>query len=256
MDTWNSKQYLKFAKERTQPSVDLVNRISLIDPLDILDVGCGPGNSTATLYAKYPNAAILGIDHSKEMIEAARKAYPALSFALCDAGSELPLLKKQFDIVFSNACIQWIPHHEQLLQEMMQLIKPGGMLAIQTPMNDDEPIHQIIEEIIHSKVWKDKIQQPRIFFNLSQTAYYDILSTYAEEVTLWETTYFHVMKSHEAILEWYRGTGLRPYLAVLSAQDQIMFEKVIYDRLVTAYPKQKNGDILFRFPRFFMLASK
>ncbi len=146
MTDWNSEQYLKFKNERTQPAMDLVNRINIDSPKKIIDIGCGPGNSTQILAQRFHNAYIVGVDNSLNMIETARRDYPNLDFKTCDASKDLSTLDNNFDIVFSNACIQWIPDHSQLLENMMGLLKPGGILAVQTPMNYNEPIHKIIGE--------------------------------------------------------------------------------------------------------------
>ena len=257
MAKWNSSQYLKFGAERTQPAVDLANRIGVEAPEKIIDIGCGPGNSTEVLARRFPGARVLGIDSSPEMIEAAKRDHPDLAFRLCDAGRDLPLLGQgTFDVVFSNACIQWIPDHPKLLRDMMNLLRPGGMLAVQTPMNYDEPIHRIIGEVVRSEKWAARFPNPRIFYNLTQGEYFDLLSELSSDFTLWQTIYFHRLKSHENIIEWYRGTGLRPYLSALSEAERPAFEREIFRRVVSAYPKQKNGEIIFRFPRFFFLATK
>lgn len=255
MSSWDSKQYLKFSKERTQPAIDLANRIE-INPQSIIDIGCGPGNSTAVLAEKFPNAKILGIDNSENMIISAKKNYPNIEFMLCDAENGFADIERKFDVVFSNACIQWIPNHKKLLNNMMSLLNKDGILAIQTPMNYEEPIHKIIAEVTKSDKWKDKFPNPRIFYNLMPSEYYDILDEISTDFSMWTTTYFHRMKSHNNIMEWYRGTGLRPYLAVLNESDRIKFEKDILEEVVKAYPKQKNGEIIFKFPRFFFIARK
>lgn len=190
------------------------------------------------------------------MIEAARAQHPAIRFMPCDASKDLRLLDKDYDIVFSNACIQWIPDHNTLLKNMMSLLKPGGIMAVQTPMNYEEPIHLIIRQVSASAKWASKFGNPRIFYNLTPGEYYDLLSELASDFCVWQTTYFHKMKSHSDIMEWYRATGLRPYLNVLSESDKPDFEKDIYHELIRAYPKQKNGEIIFRFPRFFFTATK
>lgn len=256
MEKWDSTQYLKFGKERTQPAIDLVSRIGDINPRKIIDIGCGPGNSTNVLARRYPGAFILGIDNSPDMIEAAKKDYPQLHFMLCDAGSDLNKLDRDFDIVFSNACIQWVPNHHELIRSMLDLLSPNGILAVQTPMNYDEPIHQIIGRVSTCKKWDAKFPNKRIFYNLSQGEYYDLLSETASDFCMWQTTYFHRMQSHKEILEWYRGTGLRPYFEALSKPDQLEFEKDIYNKICSAYPEQKNEEIIFRFPRFFFIAVK
>ena len=256
MSDWSSSQYLKFENERTQPAIDLVNRIYINNPQKILDIGCGPGNSTQVLSMKFPNAYILGIDNSANMIETAKKNYPKLDFKNWDATNDLASLGIDFDIVFSNACIQWIPNHDKLIKNMIEILNPRGILAIQTPINYQEPIHKIIVEISTSDKWKAEFLNPRIFFNLTQSEYFDLLSNISSQFSLWETTYFHIMKSHNDIIEWYRGTGLRPYLNVLSQEKKSIFENEVFDRIVALYPQQKNGDIIFRFPRLFFIATR
>ena len=155
MEDWNSVQYLKFKDERTQPAIDLVNRINIDNPRKIIDIGCGPGNSTQVLAQKFPNAYILGVDNSLNMIETAKRDYPNLDFKVCDVSRDLLTLDCDFDVVFSNACIQWIPNHNQLLRNLMRLLKTDGILAVQTPMNYKEPIHQIIGEVSTSEKWKN-----------------------------------------------------------------------------------------------------
>ena len=117
--SWNSQQYLRFKTERTQPAIDLVNRINMDNPKRIIDIGCGPGNSTQVLASRYPNAYILGVDNSENMIETAKKNYPGLDFKICDVSVELSQFDSDFDIVFSNACIQWIPDHKNLIKELL-----------------------------------------------------------------------------------------------------------------------------------------
>lgn len=254
MGGWNAGDYLKFGTERTQPAVDLACRIWLSNPASVLDVGCGPGNSTSVLRARFPGAEIMGIDSSEEMLRAARENLPGLEFLRCDVSRELPALNRRFDVVFSNACIQWVPDHPALLKNLMGLLNPGGMLAVQTPMNYEEPIHQIIGRTAESKRWREKIREPRIFYNLRQEEYFDLLSELSSRFDLWQTTYFHRMRSHEAIMDWYRSTGLRPYLEALREKDRAEFEREIFQQVKEAYPVQKNGEIIFRFPRFFFTA--
>lgn len=256
MPQWNSEQYLKFKTERTQPAIDLAARIARSGPLSVLDVGCGPGNSTAVLRERFPQAQILGIDSSENMVQAAKESCPDCDFLLCAVPDGLAAWKRRFDVIFSNACLQWVPNHKQLIPQLMDCLKPGGLLAVQTPMNYEEPIHQIIGRISVSERWKSRFLNPRIFYNLRQEAYFNLLSGCASDFTLWQTTYFHRLSSHEAILDWYRGTGLRPYLEVLSEAEKKEFESDILKELVPAYPVQENGQIIFRFPRFFFLAER
>lgn len=256
MADWNSAQYLKFATERTQPSFDLAARISSCNPAKAIDIGCGPGNSTAVLKQTFPHADILGVDSSENMIAAARKDYPYLQWRVCDATRDLTPMAGEFDLVFSNACIQWVPDHPTLLKNMLGLLKKGGTLAVQVPMNFDEPIHQLIGEVSSSAKWGSHFQNPRIFYTLTPSEYFDLLSEYAAEFSMWSTTYYHVMESHDDILEWYRGTGLRPYLDALNESERPDFIQDIREQIKLRYPAQKNGKIIFRFPRFFFTARR
>lgn len=254
MADWDSTQYLKFKTERTQPAIDLIHRIQLDSPHKILDIGCGPGNSTQVLASRFPNAKITGIDTSENMIHTAKQQHPELEFLVCDAGTDLPTLGNDYDLVFSNACIQWIPNHRKLLPDMMNLLGSGGVLAVQVPMNYEEPIHKLIGEVSLSSKWEPFFSNPRFLFNMEQGEYFDVLSEISSEFTLWQTTYFHHMKSHSDILEWYRSTGLKPYFDVLPDDKKPLFEHDILERIQSSYPKQKNGTIIFRFPRFFFTA--
>lgn len=256
MADWNATLYSKFLKDRTQPSIDLVNRISLDKPKSIIDIGCGPGNSTKVLKDKFPNARVIGIDSSQDMIKTASGNYDDIEFMLFDATKDFDKLNEKFDIVFSNACIQWIPNHRKLLADMMSILNDGGIMAVQTPMNYKEPIHRIIEELVFSDKWKNHFPNPREFYNLQQEEYFDLLSEISADFTIWETIYCHRMSSHESIMDWYRSTGLRPYLSALSDKDSKEFEKEVFEQIQKEYPIQKNGEIIFRFPRFFFTAIK
>lgn len=255
MADWNSEQYLKFGNERTQPAVDLANRIMADSPRKIVDIGCGPGNSTAVLANKFKGAYILGIDNSPGMLESARKAYPELDFKLCDASTDLPGLGSGFDIVFSNACIQWVPDHHRLLRDMMSLLGPEGVLAVQVPLQYDLLVHKIICETALEETWRSKLAGTRAFYNLKQSEYFDVLSEISSDFSMWETTYYHRLKSHSDIIEWYRGTGLRPYLNLLDEEKQREFERDILAKVSQRYPIQKNGEVIFRFPRLFFIAT-
>lgn len=256
MPDWDSAQYLKFGSQRTQPARDLAARLPAENPVEVLDVGCGPGNSTEVLAKRYPDARILGIDSSPEMVAAASHSHPDLEFRLCDAGRELAQLDRQFDVVFSNACIQWISDHPMLLKNLLGLLKKDGVLAVQVPMNHQEPVHRVIGEITARERWNKRIGKARIFHQLTPEGYFDLLAKLSPVFDIWQTTYFHRMRSHEDILEWYRGTGLRPYLAQLSDEERPDFEREILTELRRTYPKQENGEIIFRFPRLFFIAGR
>ena len=256
MAQWNAEQYLKFKRERTQPSYDLAGRIDVKNPQSIIDIGCGPGNSTSVLAGKFKGAYILGVDKSENMINTAKKDYPSIDFAVFDAEKDFDKINRGFDVVFSNACIQWVPNHPALIRNMFNLLNPGGVLAVQVPINYREPIHQIINEISHNSKWSAKFKVQREFYTLTSSEYFDLLSEITDDFSMWETVYYHRMKSHKDIMEWYKGTGLRPYLEVLSADEAADFENDIYSEVIKSYPLQKRGEIIFRFPRLFFTAVK
>lgn len=256
MSDWNSNQYLKFVNERTHPAVDLINRIEFVNPYKIIDIGCGPGNSTNALVSRFTDAYVLGIDYSLNMVKKAKSNYPDVDFKLFDASGDLSALGSDFDIVFSNACIQWLPNHSALLNNMFGLLKNGGILAVQLPDNFDQPIHKIITEVAARNEWSPKFNLPRVFYNLKPEEYYDIISGISENFSIWRTEYFHTMKSCGDIIEWYRSTGLKPYLDVLSESEKAAFENDVFLEVEKAYPIRKNGCVIFKFPRLFFTAEK
>lgn len=254
MTQWDSSLYLKYEQERTQPSRDLAARLPQKGVARVLDVGCGPGNSTHVLRRRYPCAYILGTDSSENMIARARQSYPQENWQVLSAPDGFRRLPCDFDVVFSNACIQWIPRHPALISAMMELLRPGGTLAVQVPMNFHEPVHRIIHTVIHLGKWSGLLPQKRIYHTLAPEEYYAHLSAISSNVSIWQTIYYHSMDSAEDILDWYRGTGLRPYLEQLPAGKKEELEEDILTLLRQEYPMQENGKIIYRFPRFFFTA--
>lgn len=255
MSDWNSEQYLKFKAQRTQPAIDLAARLG-DSPSEVIDLGCGPGNSTRVLKNRFPNAHIIGADSSENMLQKARSENPDLEFAMLDINGDLSAYHGKYDVAFSNACFQWLPNHRELLPRVFELLRSGGVLAVQIPMNYDEPIHKIIRRISESPKWSDKFSEKRIFGTLTIPEYHDIISSMTNDFELWQTTYCHRMPSIESIIEWYRSTGLRTYLAALSEEDGAEFIAEISAQLEKEYSKQANGEIIFRFPRFFFIAKR
>lgn len=254
MADWNPELYLKFKKERTQPALDLAARLELF-PAKALDVGCGPGNSTQVVAQRFPGVKLLGVDSSASMVDAARRAHPEMEFLQCDVSAQLDALPHDFDLVFSNACIQWVPDHPKLIPGLLGLLKPGGVLAVQVPVNFEEPIHQIISRTVEREEWRERIPYHRSFYTLKPEEYFDLLAESAGDFTLWETVYMHRMPSHEAIMEWYSSTGLRPYLeAAADREAREGFYGEVFRQVKEAYSVQGNGEVIFRFPRLFFIA--
>ncbi|SMC70617.1 methyltransferase domain-containing protein [Sporomusa malonica] len=257
MKDWNPNLYLKFEKERTQPVIDLISRIEKDNPERIIDIGCGPGNSTRQLKNKWPQADITGLDSSPNMIQKAKENLPGLKWVIGDAGADLTQLGK-FDIVFSNAAIQWIPNNEQLLPKLFSLLKDSGILAVQVPNITDMGIKIAIQKTVEARKWNEYfVSATAETFYYPPQFYYDILSRLTSEISLWETHYYHVMDSHKSIVDWYTSTGLRPLLDKLPNEDlRFEFSQDILRNIETEYNFQQDGKVLFRFRRIFFTASK
>lgn len=256
MQDWDSAQYVKFEEERTQPARDLAGAIPLTGAAKILDVGCGPGNSTRVLMDTFPGAAVLGADTSDNMLAAARVALPKATFVKCDIAGNVSALGGDYDIVFSNACLQWVPGHPKLIPRLLGLLRPGGVLAVQVPMQDRAHIHTIVGTAASQPPWSRHIPQEPLFHTLTEQAYIDLLTSLSPQYRVWKTVYYHIFDSHDIILEWYRGTGLRPYLHALPQEQRPAFEAHILEKVRAAYPQQQNGQVAFPFPRFFFVVQK
>lgn len=255
MSDWNSNQYMKFGAERTQPSVDLINRLGSLEPKRILDLGCGPGNSTKQLANRFKNAEILGIDYSEDMLEKARKTYPELNFKRCSVPEELDEAEGKFDLIFSNACIHWIPNHRELIPALFDKLCEGGTLAIQIPYIQKAPFYRLLNLLVDTGEWK-KLSTVHNFHNLFPEEYYDILSSLSTEFNIWETTYYHTVPSHDGVIEWYKGSGLRPYLDMLDDREKPNFLADLNEIIAENFPRRENGSIILKMPRLFFTAKK
>ncbi len=197
MSDWNADLYLKFKSQRTQPAIDLANRVRESSPRKVADIGCGPGNSTAILKSLFPDSDIEGIDNSQNMIQKAQNNYEGIRFRLCDVHE----LGGGYDLLFSNACLQWVPDHESLLPELMQKLNPGGLLAVQIPMNGSEPLYQIITDVANEPKWNLKDICFEKNKTLSPNEYIDILSSCSRDFQIWETAYYHRLPTHQALVD-------------------------------------------------------
>lgn len=255
MSDWQPKQYLKFKNERTQPTIDLAGRIDIADPKRIIDIGCGPGNSTEILRRRWPGAEIIGLDNSANMLEKAAADHPDIKWILMDASSDLSSLG-EFDVVFSNAVLQWIPNHEELIPKLYRLLSQGGVLAVQAPYIKELPVYSDIIRTAGSSKWSVYFRQiPEFPKHCSLKHYYDIVCDLTENLAVWQTDYIHVMNSHADIVEWYKGTGLRPFLDMLPGESEKREFTLDYvNSLYESYPAEKNGKILLPFRRVFFLA--
>ena len=253
---WDSETYLKFEKERTQPAIDLVRRVEGRNVSSVLDVGCGPGNSSAVIKSVFPEAEILGIDFSADMIERAKKDYPDITFEQWDADEFTEKTGKKFDLIFSNACLQWLPDQFKTIKNLYKLLNDNGIMAIQIPCNFDEPIHHLIHKVVTGEKWKTVFKQQRNYVMGTVEDYFNVISALSDEYDIWTTTYHHVLPSHEALWAWYEGTGLRPYLSQIDDSMRDEFKKDFMEEIKKNYPLQKNGKVIFDFPRLFFTIEK
>jgi trans-aconitate 2-methyltransferase len=255
MSDWSPGNYLKFRNERTQPSIDLVGRIKINDPQTIIDIGCGPGNSTQILALKWPDADIIGLDSSESMIAQAKNDFPKLNWVYGKA--EEINNDKKYTVVFSNAALQWMPNHEKLIPKLWDIIENDGVFAAQIPAFEKMDISVAIKTVLEKEKWiKCKIVETNIQIYNGLDYYYELLCGKTNTIELWETHYYHIMSSWESIIDFIEATALRPYLNELKDEEKTKFKKEILEELKKYYKKQTNEKILFPFKRTFIIAYK
>jgi trans-aconitate 2-methyltransferase len=257
MPTWDAKQYLRFNDQRTRPCRELAARIGIEAPGRVIDLGCGPGNSTSVLAERWPKCELTGLDSSPDMIAAARKSYPQMNWQTGDIAAWAEKNRQPHDIVFSNAALQWVENHAALFPKLLTRVAGGGALAIQMPGNFDAPAHGIMREMAASPAWRGHFPPAGIreWHVHDLPAYHDILAPVAATVDFWETEYLHVMEDAAGIVEWYKGTGLRPFLDALANEElRARFMAEYLERIRRAYPVRGDGRVIFPFRRLFLVA--
>ncbi|KRP55903.1 trans-aconitate 2-methyltransferase [Pseudomonas trivialis] len=252
--TWSAKQYTLFEQQRTRPVRDLVAAIPNRAVHTAVDLGCGPGNSTQVLAERYPQAQVIGMDSSEDMLLDARQRLPALDFELADIGVWNPA--RQFDVILANASLQWLPDHARLYPHLVSHLTPGGTLAVQTPDNLAEPAHQLARDVAAQGPWSAKIGAVRHNPRHTASDYYEWLSQHCSTVDVWRTTYLHPLADHAAVVEWFKGSALRPFLAPLSDDEKAAFLREYHTRISQAYPALSDGTVLLPFPRLFIIATR
>ena len=253
---WSAAQYLKFDKERTRPSHDLLAQVPLTSPGRVIDLGCGPGNSTAVVAAQYPDAGIEGIDTSPDMLDKARKALPRAKFAQGDLATFAP--DEPVDLMFSNAVFHWLSFEDRIptIKRLLQHLRPGGVFAMQVPDNHLEPSHTAMRAVAEDGPWAELLAQKKPALGPFQTVQelYDELVPLSSSLDIWHTIYQHPVNGHEGVVEWVKGTGLRPFLDPLGAEDRELFLSKYLAKLKELYPVSADGKVLLRYPRLFLVA--
>ncbi|WP_242613968.1 trans-aconitate 2-methyltransferase [Actinomadura roseirufa] len=253
---WDPAQYGAFGDERARPFAELVARIGAVEPRRVADLGCGSGELTATLARRWPGAVVEALDASPDMIAAARRhEIPGrLGFAVGDVASWAP--REPVDVIVSNAVLHWVPEHPALLPRWAGALAPGGWLAFQVPGNHDAPSHALLRELCRSPRWKDALGTVlRADPVLTPSGYLDLLGRHGYTVDAWETTYTQVLHGDDPVLEWVKGTTLRPVLSILGPADTEEFLDSYRALLRTAYPATSYGTV-FPFRRVFVIASR
>lgn len=257
MSDWNPNLYRQFEDERTRPARELLARVPLTAARRIYDLGCGPGNSTELLVARFPDADVVGTDNSAAMLADARQRLPQQTFQLSDIADWAPDGAAP-DLVYANASLQWLGDHATLIPRLFATLAPGGVLAAQMPDNLDEPSHRLMREVAGEAPWAAAIGDAGAVRSrlLEAGQYYDLLARDAVQVDVWHTVYRHPMASANAIVQWLRSTGLRPFLDALDAPLQQSFLAEYERRIDLAYPARADGQRLLAFPRLFIVAQR
>jgi trans-aconitate 2-methyltransferase len=257
---WDPQEYLRFSGERGRPFADLLARVPVTDPGYVVDLGCGPGNLTATLAVRWPDAEIVGVDSSAEMIDQARAEYDdggasarRLTFVAADLRTWRP--ERPADVLVSNATLQWVPGHLELLDDLVAATCPGGWLAFQVPGNFGQPSHTELAAVCSSPRWRDRLADADLArpWSAEPADYLERLTPHSANVDVWETTYVQVLDGADAVLRWMQGTGLRPVLSELDEAERAEFLEEYGARLRMAYPQRAFGTVL-PYRRIFAVA--
>lgn len=255
MPSWDPDLYARYKAWRDRPALDLMVQIPDRRYREIWDLGCGTGEHAALLALRHPLARVHGLDSSPEMLRQAKNRQSDVDWVLSDIEAFAPPVAP--DLIFTNAALQWLPDHAALLPRLTGMLAPGGVFACQMPMAWETEHHRILRETAEQGPWASRTRDAR---RINPTppldACYDWLSSTCGEVDLWTTTYLHPLEGEDPVVEWMRGTALRPYLDALTGDDVLLeaFLDAFRDGIAAAFPPRADGVTLFPFPRLFMVA--
>ncbi|MBM3567867.1 MAG: trans-aconitate 2-methyltransferase [Alphaproteobacteria bacterium] len=251
---WDPAQYLKFADHRLRPAVDLLGRVDLSAQGTVVDLGCGAGNVTALLRRRWPDRSILGVDSSPAMLKKARETLPGVVFVQADVGRWQP--DAPVALIYSNAALHWLDDHASLFPKLMGMLRSGGALAVQMPRNHGAPSHTAMVESAADRRFQPylaKVLRPNPVAR--PQVYREMLAPHAATLDLWETEYLHVLEGDNPVVEWTKGTALRPLIEALPNELRADFLADYARRVAAAYPPAGDGRTLFPFRRLFLVAS-
>ena len=251
---WSAAQYLKFEDERTRPARELLAQVPLAAARLVVDLGCGPATSTALLAERFASARIVGVDSDADMLAAAKKRLPKAEFFAANIATWTP--EPGTDLLYGNAVFQWVPDHLEALARLLDALPAGGVLAVQMPDNLGEPAQTLMRDAARAGPWRDTLEPATRSRDALHTVgeYYDRLIGAAARVDIWHVHYQHKMADATAIVEWFKGSSLRPFLDPLDPPTRAAFLAEYESRLARAYPKRADGSVLLRFPRLFIVA--
>jgi trans-aconitate 2-methyltransferase len=250
--TWEPQTYLRYADIRFRAGLDLIARIPRLEYAAVYDLGSGTGHLTRILADTFPKAKVIGVDSSPEMLAEARHEFPGLAWQQSDISSWRPPAPPH--LIYTNAALQWVPDHEILLPSLLNQLRPGGVLAMQVPRHFESPSHVGLKELVMQSQWRARLEHLLLGPIPPPETYWRWLSPHARNLDIWETIYLQVLDGKDPVVNFMRGTALRPFLSALPEPEAAKFLDAFADRMADAYPPQPNGQTLFPFRRLFLIA--
>lgn len=251
--SWDPSVYLAFGDERTRPAFELAARVPVENPRVVVDLGCGPGNSTAVLAKRWPEARLIGVDSSEKMLTAAGASGVRAEWVQADVATWAPA--EPVSVIYSNATFQWVASHKDVFVRLMKSLRPFGALAVQMPRNFDAPSHVLLRETADKGPWRETLRHVARAKPVDEPgAYYELLAPHAGTIDIWETEYLQALHGENAVYEWVSGTALVPYREALTGELRAQFLTAYRQKLAKAYPRRANMHTLFPFKRIFIVA--